>query len=357
MIYLQQNFKRKWLFILGLMVFIPCSGRADQGVWLVKTRIHQGFEYDNNAEMSRDNQLSDGLVKIIVNSQARYIRHSRYAKLSYHGGLQYYFRTSTQHKQIHQVNGFYRDKLFSRVYYGAQGLVRLKLYHHINWQYNFSNINPFLLFDLNLFLLRFSSDLKFLNYFNYRQFDFQAQQFKLAVEKRLNRRWFARFEAGRQVVDFQRPALNYDPVSGEVQDMFEPQQDHNYHFAFYGSYQKRTIQSLEYVFQSNSSNSYGFSYILQRITYSATFPLSRTILLRILAGIEIKKYDQQLEDVIRTTIDSELENNNFFILDYSIDITPTLSTVIRCAWFDNESPVPGRYYQKILSSISCEYRF
>ena len=121
--------------------------------------------------------------------------------------------------------------------------------------------------------------------------------------------------------------------------------------------QKNFLFSIEYLFQNNSSNSYGFSYRHQRMTLSLASPITRGVLLRAFAGLQRKQYLEQLDKIIITELDSEREKNNFIIIDLSKDIFTNLTFLLRYSWYNNESPIPGSYYQKQLTSCSLEYRF
>ena len=81
------------------------------------------------------------------------------------------------------------------------------------------------------------------------------------------------------------------------------------------------------------------------------------VLMRLFTGLQRKQYAEELDKLIVTELDSEREKSNFIILDFSKDITQQLSALVRLSYYYNESPIPGRYYRKQLSSLSLEYRF
>jgi hypothetical protein len=143
----------------------------------------------------------------------------------------------------------------------------------------------------------------------------------------------------------------------EVLATGQKQKDKNRYVSLQWRYQKKWLLSIEYLFQNNSSNSYGFSYQFHRMTLSTAIHFKMGILMRLFAGLQRKKYAEALDKLISADLDSEREKSNFIILDFSKDITPHLCALIRLSYYYNESPIPGRYYSKSLSSCSLEYRF
>ena len=196
-----------------------------------------------------------------------------------------------------------------------------------------------------------------MNYFNYNKFNFNCNKIIVTIQRRFKCHFFAQFKACFQSKNYQRYALYYDPFLDDLPFSNQRQKDKNKYFSIHGSYQNKFLTSLEYLYQNNSSNSYGFSYNYHRLTVSTATPLIKGFLMRVFGGWQQKNYTQALDKVIVTELDSERENSNFLIIDISKDLTTSLSFLIRQSWYDNESPIPGRYYQKRLTSCLLEYRF
>jgi hypothetical protein len=195
------------------------------------------------------------------------------------------------------------------------------------------------------------------NYFDYDQFDFGVGKLIVSLQRRFGSNLSLQLKACQQGINFRRRALIYDAIIDDFNFINEKQKDDNRFIAVRWTYQQNLLCSIEYLFQDNNSNSYGFSYQFHRLTFSTATHLSKSTLLRLFGGVQRKKYAQPLDKLITTDLDSERELGNFLIFDLSQDFNQSLSIVFRYSYYYNESPIPGRYFQKQLSSCSIEYRF
>jgi hypothetical protein len=333
------------------------SAQSHQNNWQWKNRLQCGLDYDSNVEETRNNQKNDGLSKFILESQAKSTSQSYLIQLQYHGGFQYYFQTSAEHKMTHDVSGTFVYQLLPNMRFGTRLWARLKSFSGYDWHYFIKSSELFFTFNVMASHLTSAYENEGLNYLNYNRFNFNAHHFYLALVKRLAPPLTGQLKSGYRLINFQRKAIS--PKSQEIYvDYLDfRQQDDHYYFSIQGSLQKMVLSNLEYHFSRNSSNSYGFSYREHRITLSLVCPLHQRLLLRIYGGLQRKKYDEALNKIIVTEFDTEREISNFFITDFSTDVSDKLSLLLRYSWYNNESPVPGRYYQKTLLSCSFEYRF
>jgi len=343
--------------ILLLQVLSSLIAQTKKNPWTFKTRIQNGIEYDNNIEESRDSSQSDGLMKLVLNSKLRHLQNKWYIQLNYHGGMQYYFASPLENKYSHDLSGAinYWHSRWIRI--GGNFHNRLKAYSKRNWDYFLTNYETFISFPFSRYELSIFYSMQGLNYLSYDQFDFGVEKFALAFQTRIGKYNTIRLKACKQFIDFMRYALFYDPLLDEVLVTGQKQKDKNSFISVQWRYQKKWLLSTEYLFQDNKSNSYGFSYQFHRITLSAASHFKLGILMRLFAGIQRKKYVESLDKLIFTELDSEREKSNFIVLDFSKDITQHLSAIVRLSYYYNESPIPGRYYRKSLSSFSLEYRF
>ena len=348
---------RKIVTFFLLLICTSVLAQSPKKSWTIKTRIQQGVEYDNNIEESRDFAQSDGLMKLVLNSKLRYFQNKWFIQLNYHGGMHYYFASPLENKYSHDFSGTvnYWHSRWIRI--GGNFNTRVKVYGKRNWDYYLTDYETFVSFPFSRYELSFFYTLQRLNYLSYDQFDFGVDKFAFAFQTKVGKYNTIRLKVCRQLIDFTRYALTYDSMLEEVLVGGQKQKDKNSYFAIQWRYQKKWLLSTEYLFQNNSSNSYGFSYQFHRITLSAATHLKKGVLLRVFAGLQRKKYAEALDKLIATELDSERERSNFFILDFSRDITQHLSALVRFSYYYNESPIPGRYYQKRLSSCSLEYRF
>lgn len=349
-----------FLTFVFIIFFIHASFSVAQNSydnWQWKNRLQFGVDFDSNVEETRLNQKSDGLSKFILESQAKLTNQAYLIHLQYHGGLQYYFQTSAEHKMSHDVSGTFIYQLLPKVRFGTRLWGRLKYFSGYDWHYFVKSSELFFTFDVLASQLTSAYENEGLNYLNYHRFNFNTHHFYFTLMKRIAPPLTGQLKSGYRLINFQRNAIS--PKSQEIFiDYLDfRQQDDHYYFSIQGTVQKKVLSNLEYRFSRNLSNSYGFSYREHRVTLSLVCPLSEKFMLRIYSGLQRKTYDEALNKIIVTEFDTEREISNFFITDFSTDLSDNLSLLFRYSWYNNESPVPGRYYQKTLASVSLEYRF
>lgn len=340
-----------------ILVVLNSPAQPQKKSWIIKTRIQHGVEYDDNIEESRDSSQSDGLMRFVLNSKIKRFQNKWFFQLNYHGGMQYYFASPLENKFSHDINGTVNYLITRRIRLGGNFHSRIKTYSNRNWDYILTDYEAFISFLFARYQFSFNYILEGLNYLNYNQFDFNVQKFILTLQRRIGRYNSIQLRACRQLIDFTRYALTYDPLLDDVLYTRQLQEDTNEYVAIQWRFQKKWLFSTEYLYQNNVSNSYGFSYQFHRFTISSAIHLTKGLLLRLFAGMQRKKYAEALDKLIATELDSERELSNFIIIDCSKDITKHLSAFIRFSYYYNESPIPGRYFQKCLSSCSLEYRF
>ena len=333
------------------------SSPAQNKVWFINTRIQQGIEYDSNIEEARDSIVSDGLMKLVLNSRAKYVKQKWLLQLTYHGGLQHYFASPLENKLSHDCHIGVNYLQSRKIVVGGSYRARLKTYFRRNWDHLWTDYETFMTFLLAQYQLSIFYAGEEFNYLNYDQFDFGVSKLRVLLQRNIGDNFSLQLKACQQRIDFTRRMLIYDAISDNIFIADEKQKDNNRFIAVQWTYQKKWLASLEYLFQHNSSNSYGFSYQFFRTTFSAAVPLSQSAMLRMFAGAQRKKYAQPLNKLITTDLDSEREMGNFLIFDLSKELTPSVSILFRYSYFYNESPIPGRYFEKQLSSCSLEYRF
>ncbi len=345
-----------WVTLVFILFIIQTSFSIAQNLqnnWRWKNRLQFGVDYDSNVKEDRLNQKNDGLSKFILESQIKLTNQSYLIHLHYHGGFQYYFQTQAEHKMTHDLGGTFIYQLLPKIRFGTRLWGRLKYFSGYDWHYFIKNSELFFTFNVLASQLTSAYENEGLNYLNYHRFNFNAHNFYLALVKRLAQPLTGQLKSGYRLINFQRNAIS--PQSPVTYVDFRQQDDH-YYFSIQSFLQKKVLSNLEYQFSRNLSNSYGFSYLEHRVTLSLVCPLHRRLLLRIYGGLQRKNYDEKLSNIIDTEFDTEREISNFFIFDFSKDITEYLSLLLRYSWYNNESPIPGRYYQKTLFSLSLEYR-
>lgn len=346
-------------FIFSMIILQASSPFAQnlQDSWHWKTRLQFGVDYDSNVEESRLNQRSDGLTKLILESQGKLISPSYLVYLQYHGGWQYYFQTAAEHKMTHDLGGTFVYQILPKLRFGTRLWGRLKYFNGYDWHYFIKKSELFLSLNVLSSQLTAAYENEGLNYLNYHRFNFNTHHVSFSLERRIAPPVTAQLESGYRSINFQRQAISPKSQEIYIDYLNFRQQDDHYYCSIQGSVQKKVLSNLEYQFARNLSNSYGFSYREHRLTLSLVCLLHQRLLFRMYGGLQRKKYDEALNKFIETELDTEREISNFFITDFSTDLTDKLSLLLRYSYYNNESPVPGRYYQKTLLSCSIEYRF
>lgn len=343
-----------------LIFFIQASCSVAQNThdnWHWKHRLQWGVDYDSNVAEARINRQSDGLTKLILESQGKLTSQSYLIHLQYHGGLQYYFQTAAEHKIAQDASGTFIYQVAPKIRFGTVLWGRFKYFNGYDWHYLIKSTELFLTFNVLASQLRTAYENEGLNYLKYHRFDFNTHHFTLSLIKRIGPILTGQVKSGYRLINFQRNAISPKSQGLYIDYLDFRQQDDHYYFSIQGSIQKKALSNFQYRYSRNLSNSYGFSYRQHRATLSLVCPLHEKWLLRIYGGLQRKKYDEALNKIIQTELDTEREISNFFITDFSTDLTDKLSLLLRYSWYNNESPLPGRYYQKTILSCSFEYRF
>jgi len=343
-----------WLLICYFFC-IPLSHSQEQNhKWLFKNRVQSGIDYDTNVEESRHDQFADGLLKFIWDSQAKHYNKIYLLNVQYHGGLQYYFQTPVEHKMTHDLSGSFIYLLTRQVRFGTRIWGRFKYFNGRDWHYFLKTSELFLTLNVLPFHSTIGYENEGLNYFNYNKYNFNAHHFYLLVTKRFDGYFSANLKTGYRLLNYRRLIVVLEDYSDYLKEF---QKDDNPYISLQLTYRKGMLGSVDYQFQRYLSNSYGFSYRQHKLTLSLISSLKKGFLVRIFGGIQRKNYDEELDRIIVTELDTEREISNFLILDCSKEIASSLGFLIRMSWYNNESPIPGRYYQKMLTSLSFEYRF
>ena len=351
------NLSFAWLVMLCFIHVDFSYPQASDGKWLLKNRVQTGIDYDTNIKESRNGKLADGLVKFIWDSQAKHYNKTYLAKLQYHGGFQYYLHTPAEHKMTHDLSGAFVYQFSKRLRLGTRLWARLKYFNRHDWHYFLNTSELFLSFNILPVQATVGYEKEGLTYLNYNRYNFSAHHFYLLFSKRLGSYFSANLKTGYRSFSYHRLAVSPESRQEKLISLNKNQHDDNPYASIQLSFQKGIFGSLEYQLQRNLSNSYGFSFLQHKVTLSLIRSLPKGFMVRIFGSLQHKQYDEDLGRAFVTELDTEREISNFLILDCSREISSSLSVLIRLSFYDNESPVPGRYYQKTMVSGSVEYRF
>lgn len=340
------------IHLVLLLIFGYCADATSQhaGKWRIKNRLHASYEFDDNIQEN----TADSLKKI--DSSLRFLFHSRASRsdantrliFSYQGGLQSYFQTSIENKLINEVH-FSAHYKFNKFAAGIRGDGRLKLY--LNNTFDYSTGSAELFFrppSISNFVNEFGIKTAVLDYQNFPDFDYSDKQLKWTISKRLSSTLTGALELSGRVTNYNRRITSDDSTNF--------QKDRNYRLQFRLNYAKSFLINFNYSFQHNDSNSFLFDYDRHQFVLILGIPLPNKIWLRSYSTLQIKHYSEETI-TIPTDVDTEREESNFFVLDISRDMSPSLSALLRFAYYNNESILRSRFYRKVLITAGFDFRF
>jgi hypothetical protein len=327
--------------------------------WRIKNRLQFSYEFDDNIRESP----SDTSEKI-QDSSLRFLFHSRALRASqktriifiYRGGLQTYFQNSIENKLINDIEAR-ADFKVNKFTVGLRGSGRLKIF--LNDILDYGTGAAELYFRLPPILkLGHEVALKTsgLTYQNFPAFDFSQNQIRWTISRRLGSRFSWRIALSTRQVKYERRAANFVPEDSSLVFLDFKQKDHNYKALLQLSYVKSFLINFNYSFQHNHSNSFGYDYYNHQIILILGFPFPRGIWLRGYGAIQIKNYSERFFPRFPTDIDTERQESNFFILDLSKDLNANLTVLLRFAYYNNESVIRSRFYQKKILSLGFDLR-
>lgn len=337
----------------------PEAGRGQTlSRWRVKNRLQTSYEFDSNI---RETPAADDSVGRIEDSSARVlfqshaVRSSPKTRLSliFRTGLQGYAQNSIENKLINEFEITTAAK-FGKFAAGVRGFGRLKLYLNDILDYSSGYAEVYL--ETPLFS-KISSELAVqaagVDYQNFDIFDYSENQIKWRFSRKFTPRLGGSFELAYRNIRYDR-TLNFNP---NEPNFGLKQKDDNYRLYLQLNYTKNFLLNFTYTFQRNNSNTLGFGYARHQLILMLGTPLFSGIWLRGYAAYQNKRYTDELTPMFPVDIDTERDESNFFIADISKDLSPGLTTLVRVAYFNNESIIRSRFYRKFLLTAGFDFRF
>ncbi len=353
---------RQRFWSLCLFVLFGLSG-LEQGFaqqspqWRLKNRLQVSYEFDDNI---RENPASDSLDRIqdsslrfLFDSQASRTTSKTRLAFTFRGGLQTYFKNSIENKLINEFDfsGALRIYTFAL---GVRSSGRMKLYLNDILDYVTGAAELYVQVPL---IANVKTEIGVqaagLNYQNFSIFDYSESQIKWNLSRKLAERLAGLLEFSFRHTRYDRVA-NFSP--GTPNFGLEQQDDH-YKVLWQLNYTRQVLINFSYTYQRNNSNTFGYSYSKHQLTLTFGAPLTAGIWLRGYGAYQNKRYREQAIQIFPTDLDTEREESNFFVLDLSKDVNTHFTTLIRLAYYNNESVIRSRFYRKVLLSAGFDFRF
>ena len=348
---------RVLLFLYLLLLICPSARAQNNGKWRIKNRLQTSYEFDDNIRENTTDSLkkNDSSLRFLFHARASRSGANTRLTFSYQGGLQSYFHHSIENKLINEVqfSGQYR---LNKAAAGVRGSGRLKIYLNHTLDYSTGSFELFFKLPPVLnFFNEFAINTAGLEYQNFPGFNYSEKQLKWTISKKLSSGLTGVLELSGKSIDYHRNIIITIEDSTDFPDI--QQKDDNYKFQFKLNYTKLFLVNFNYSFQHNDSNSPGYNYTRHQFVLIVGVPLSSKTWLRGYAAAQIKIYPEEVLPIFPTDVDTEREESNFFVLDISRDLSPSLSALLRFAYYNNESVIRSRFYRKAILTAGFDFRF
>jgi hypothetical protein len=342
-------------FIIIVLVFsaLPSFSQSDSP-WRFSNRIQLSLDFDNNVEESLHNQQDAIANRLVFQTKIKRTGKKSHFSLGYHGGLSIYNDFVSENKLINEAFCNYSYLLTKHFNIGLKSFGRLKLFLNKESDYVFGNVSPFIQFKINS-----QNSVKFgylnesLDYAKSIQYDFSHSAAFAQIQHRFHNgaSLSLLYRSSQYTFDRLTNTLNLDFYSRDYQ------QDRVIFFSLGSDFMWRGfLINAAINYENNHSNSYGFEY--ERYFVNLMFAKNiKSFILRSYLTWQNKSYLDQFLPTWPIELDSEREQSNFFVLDISRDFSPTITGLVRLAWYNNESPWASFYYNKTLLSVGVELRF
>ncbi len=348
--------KKKWLFAFLLAAVSHAAGRD----WRWDTRVDLSAGMDNNVMESVSDRLSDitGRLQFHLGGTGKF--KPSILSFQYRGGCEIYSRYSAENRVLNDFQGRFEIPVVFRSFAGLSMQARDKTFFNDNRGYRSFQASPFLgwSFGWGLKATCFAT-FAWLNYKDGTVFDYEYMSGGLTFDFMISPKfiWDVQIEAG--TMRFNRQVLSFESFD------FQP-----YTWIYNNDQQKDNVQEISaglelyqwvlihgrIFYQTCRSNSYGYSYSMPGIMLIAAKALPWNMTLRLYWNLQLKRYTDSLQPILQMYPDSEHEENNYFLVDFSKDLSAKTSLRMRFGMYRNESPFRDRYYRKNLISLGFTQR-
>jgi hypothetical protein len=347
------------LFLACLTLLLLAQDGAGESRWRFIHRLQSGMVYDNNVQESLHHPRAAPSLRLMLNTKGLYAsdNHRWNFSCAYDGGGQFYQQIADENKTIHQVrlDAFFNSTL---IRIGIKGGLRYKRFLGKKHDYINGGIAPYALLPLGRgFDLEVCSRLKILDYRFTDIYDHRKQENTLRLQKTIKSNLNVALRLMHNPIFMQRAAYEYNIQEDDWQKKQSRQKDVESVVGVEADwYAAGVLINALYQYERYQSNSDGVAYSRHGFTLLAARTFS-DFLLRLIVALQQKRYLDNVFPYLPLDLDREDEENNFFIIDISRDLSSRTSAVLRTAWYSNESPYASLYYEKFEIHTGLEYRF
>ncbi len=347
--------------IFSLLLFLNLSEKSFSAnflaSWQVKNRFQVGAELDDNIYESRFEPQSEPSLRLLFQSNGKRQWSNLIANFRVTGGYQAYKTETREDKFTNECQLSSEMRFYKAVYFGFNFQWRSKIFIFEPIDYAFLSSNFYTRVELplqvSLFLFYQPQSL------NYRAsmfYDFHGAEIGVALSKNFSRHLLLEANLSRNQLNYKREIYKLT-APNQLFYLNEKQRDELLVFSLQASYLSFFLAKFGYFYEDNASNNFGFSYQKHNWVLNFSKKFFSHYLVQFYLTFQNKKYNDLFGPFFQMQLDTEKEDNNFFIFDISRSLTAKSSVFLRLGYYNNESPFRSEYYQKRLITSGIEIRF
>lgn len=337
-------------FIIGYGSFLYA------GHW--QTQLQCSFLFSDNIFESIDHTRSDGGTRLQWQVQSPVIQYKKaWLHGKYRGGFEGYGNYREENRLIHHLTAESGWQFSKHIRLVWDGMVKQRYFLNQSQQYTILQqqagfrINP----GMGLVL-----DLKFkhtkLGVNDHSVFDYTGQGLYCALKWQASRNWALKVTSEFFALNYEREAYGQlDTLSFLAKGAFQKDQCTRLGFQLELYYDM--LIRIGYLYELNTSNSFGFDYNKPQFHFLAARSLTKGWTATLFLKLSWKNYEEKFAPYWPVSPDSEIEENNLIWTSLSKDISPSVLWKTRWGWYRNESPFRDRYYSKHFILTGFSFRF
>ena len=325
-----------------------------QSSWQFAPRVYAGVEYDSNIYEASARHVGAAAGRVLLQTRVEKNTARWRIDADYAGALQAYPEYRNENKLLQDLNGGLLWQAAERFRFFARGQATLKLYLENPTDYGtttgvaglFATLHPRARLEL-------SAETGQLDYALGDEFDFVFSGAWLALHFRPAGTLQCETALWQRRVEYPYRRVLSD--TGIL--LVTPQNDDLTTLRLAASFGRKYFLRARLEAQRNRSTRDIFDY--DRLQFHFLFGCNPAPhwLLRAAVMLQLKRYLTPSSPVPLPELDPEREQSNYAVLDLSRNLSTEVSWQWRLAFHNNETPVRGLFYRKVLLFTGFELRF
>ncbi|MCR4439526.1 MAG: hypothetical protein QHJ34_15865 [bacterium] len=346
---------------LGIALLIGCAAGvnfAEQPLWQRSTRVQLALEQDNNIKESPTQPEGAPSLRFLLHCRGQGQHGKTAADFSLQLVCQGYWQHLEENKAVGELAAGGTWFASQRWSLGGRGSLRLKTFLNGGLTYLASTVTAFAHTQLPAKISATASlSGESLDYSGSSEYDSQGWGAELVLSRPVAAWLRVGATMGGQQGSLDRPAYTYDRATDRWSTLPDRHRDRSFHGGARLEVHRRGQWAIAYLYERTSSNSYGYGFLRHKVSLLGAVRLHEKVLLRLYGLLQRKRYAEEVGPTVPMGLDTEREQSNVLVVDFSRPLSARLTAILRLAWYDNESLVRGWYYEKSTMSLSLERRF